>query len=82
MGFEQPMPVQEQVIPYLLNAEEGDLIALGIAPDIVLPEGLSAIGNHAFSGCSAISGMLEFPSTITSIGNYAFRNCSETPSRG
>ena len=27
MGFENPMPVQEKVIPHLLN-EEGDVIAL------------------------------------------------------
>ena len=28
LGFEQPMPVQEAVIPYLLDEGSGDVVAL------------------------------------------------------
>ena len=43
---------------------------------IVLPEGLTHIGNYAFDGFTAVSGDLTLPSTLESIGDYAFRNCT------
>lgn len=39
---------------------------------IVLPEGLTHIGNNAFYMCAITS--LDLPSSLTTIGNYAFTN--------
>lgn len=34
-----------------------------------------SIGDHAFSGCSDLRGVLELPSTVQSIGACAFKDC-------
>ena len=36
---------------------------------------VTTIGNYAFTGCSALTGVT-IPSSVTSLGNYAFRNCT------
>lgn len=42
---------------------------------IILPEGLTSIGNHSFFNCFRIS-EINIPDSITTIGNEAFRGCS------
>ena len=42
---------------------------------VVIPDGVTTIGNNAFSGCSWIK-TAPLPSTVTTIGNNAFANCS------
>jgi hypothetical protein len=37
---------------------------------------LVAIGDHAFSGCTGLRGVLELPQTLTAIGEGAFKGCS------
>lgn len=39
--------------------------------DLVIPEGVTSIGPHAFVKCEGIKSVT-FPSTLTAIGNYAF----------
>lgn len=39
-----------------------------------LGQGVTSIGNHAFSGCYCMTSVI-IPSTLTSIGSYAFINC-------
>ena len=41
----------------------------------VIPSTVTAIGNHAFSGCSGLANII-IPDDVTSIGNYSFYNCS------
>jgi hypothetical protein len=41
---------------------------------IVLPDGLTGIGNHAFDGCTNLSSV-NIPSGVTAIGEYAFNYC-------
>ena len=41
---------------------------------ITIPEGVTSIGNSAFSGCSSLISVT-IPNSVTSIGNYAFRSC-------
>lgn len=42
---------------------------------IQIDDGITSIGNYAFSGCNKVTS-IELPASITSIGQYAFSNCS------
>ena len=42
--------------------------------DLVIPEGVTSIGNHAFEGCSGLTSVT-IPKSVTSIGSYAFLAC-------
>ena len=42
---------------------------------VVLPKGITHIGNKAFSNCTGLS-EITIPNTVTSIGNYTFYGCS------
>ena len=43
---------------------------------LILSEGITAIGNCAFYNCSKLMGNLTFPASLTSIEHYAFYGCS------
>jgi hypothetical protein len=45
----------------------------------VLPEGLTSIGNYAFSGCTSLAS-INLPKNLESIGNYAFSGCTSLAS--
>lgn len=47
----------------------------GSGGDVVIPDGVTAIGGNAFLGKTNVTS-ITIPSTVTSIGNYAFKNCS------
>ena len=42
--------------------------------DIVIPDGVSRIGENTFDGCLMLTGM-SLPAAITEIGDEAFKNC-------
>ena len=44
--------------------------------EIVLPEGLTAIGDEAFYDCTSLT-EIAIPEGVTSIGTYAFYNCDK-----
>ena len=46
---------------------------------IVIPEGITSIGEDAFYNCSSLTS-IEIPNSVTSIGEDAFRNCSNLTS--
>ncbi len=47
----------------------GDLLQ-----DLVIPDGITSIGNSAFRGCSSLAS-ITIPNSVTSIGGYAFSDC-------
>ena len=47
--------------------------------DLVIPDGVTSIGNYAFDGCSLLTS-ITIPDSVTSIGNYAFDGCSSLTS--
>ena len=52
---------------FIVNGEE--------LTNLVVPEGVTSIGNSAFYGCSGLTS-ITLPSSLISIGEYAFQNCS------
>ena len=47
---------------------------VGLSGSLVIPEGVKAIGEYAFYGCS-FTGSLTLPSSVTTIGQSAFTSC-------
>ena len=46
--------------------------------ELVLAEGMTDIGGHAFNGCTSLSGTVYFPSTLETIQEYSFQNTGFT----
>lgn len=42
---------------------------------LVLEEGITTIGDHAFESCTGLTGRLTIPGSVTAIGNAAFYGC-------
>ena len=51
----------------------------GLGRDVVVPEGVTSIGNLAFKGCSSLKS-ITIPDGVTSIGDWAFWYCSSLTS--
>lgn len=51
----------------------------GKGGDVVIPDGVTRIGNFAFSGCSSLTS-INIPDSVTSIGERAFSGCSSLTS--
>ena len=47
--------------------------------DVVIPEGVTTIGDSAFSGCSSLESIV-IPKNVSKIGSSAFKNCSSLES--
>ena len=47
----------------------------GAKTEITIPEGVTRIGDYAFSGCSSLTS-ITIPNSVTSIGESVFSNCN------
>ena len=47
--------------------------------DLIVPEEITTINDHAFEGCRSLVNIM-MPTSVTSIGNHAFKNCSNLAS--
>ena len=45
-----------------------------LVTEVVIPEGITALGHEAFGGCTSLT-RITIPNTVTSIGNEAFFGC-------
>ncbi len=45
-----------------------------IVTDLVIPNGVTSIGNYAFQGCDSLTS-ISIPDSVMSIGDYAFYSC-------
>ena len=43
--------------------------------NVVIGDGVTSIGNYAFSNCYGLTGSLSIPNSVTTIGSTAFYNC-------
>lgn len=48
----------------------------GSGGDVIIPDGVTKIGDNAFSGCSSLTSVT-IPDSVTEIGTYAFDVCSK-----
>ena len=48
------------------------------ATDLIIPDGVTTIGDYAVNGCTGFTGDLVIPSSVTAIGAYAFKNTKFT----
>ena len=56
--------------------ENGVLVSYqGTGGDVVVPDGVTSIGEKAFNGCTDVTSVT-LPGTVTTIGSYAFRGCT------
>ena len=56
--------------------ENGVLVKYhGSGGDVVIPEGVTSIGEEAFDNCNSLTGII-IPKGVTSIGDRAFRLCT------
>lgn len=47
----------------------------GSGGDVIIPDGVTSIGDFAFKDCKTLTGII-IPKSTTSIGNWAFSDCS------
>ena len=73
---EPPKPDPKPASPLTdFKIKKGVLIKyLGHSEDVVIPEGVTEIGNKAFSSCLYLES-IEIPNGVTTIGNEAFTFC-------
>ena len=59
----------------LLLSKDGKTLIRGVNGDVIIPDTVTSIGDHAFYNCSGLTSVT-IPDSVTSIGYDAFYGCS------
>ena len=73
-------------IPTTVGPEDAERVVIGIAKEafyyctsltaVVIPEGVTYIGDYAFAGCTALTSVT-IPASVETIGKGAFNGCTD-----
>ena len=63
----------------MLLSKDGKSLIQGVNGNVMIPAGVTNIGNNAFRGCNGLTSVA-IPNSVISIGNYAFYGCSNLTS--
>ena len=63
------------ILPLNLRGQEYDIYKMTGIKNVILPEGMTKIGDSAFYGCSSLIS-IKIPDSVTNIGWNAFSGCS------
>ena len=63
----------------LMNKKGNLYLNNELLTNLIIPDGVTSIGNSAFSGCSSLTSVV-IGDSVTSIGNLAFYNCDSLTS--
>ena len=66
-------------LPDDINGNSYEIYQMCGVHNVIIPEGVTSIGDYAFSSCRSLTSV-EIPSSVTSIGGYAFWGCSSLTS--
>ena len=64
------------LLPGMLRTVEDEAFSNLACQAVIIPEGCTAIGEHAFAGCAGLL-YVRIPSTVTGYPENAFDNCNE-----
>ena len=72
---------QEETVtlPLDINGYEYKIYGMQGVRNVIIPDGMTSIGDSAFSGCRSLTN-ITIPESVTSIGGYAFSGCSSLTS--
>ena len=63
----------------LLLIKDGTMLIAGVNGDVVIPDGITSIGQESFRGYVELTSV-RIPNSVTNIGHNAFRDCTELTS--
>lgn len=72
--FKNVVTVSEVKLPSKITEIRGNTFQYSSIEKIIIPDGVTRIGGHAFEGCGRLKEVV-IPESVKEIGSSAFRNC-------
>ena len=76
--YSDPLVIPDMLGGHIVKAIGDSAFLYGSFPSAIIPEGVTYIGDRAFSGCNKLTS-ITLPSTLRTIGESAFNSCSALP---